>query len=554
MNQTQQQIVTMREQQKRRIDRRSKQVRLASLILLGGILLALSIKESFKDRANEDADAVFEAKIGLANKLAKSREKAQAEYADIQDREDSSRFKYQFMHDRHHHHKQQKHGSSSSATNDFDDDDDDDDVLEIRKLLKRALTKRPAKFELALGEYVKRHKVATATNKKQSEEYKYIVYVSGGNDGYGNRLPGVAMAFLWALLTDRILLIHWRDTFPNPASWGKLFQPPDGIEFDVDKLRDSLSDKILQFVPIGSSASCNNAGNGGKKSQASSGSGLACALVVREDYQKIAQKDLNKQYPEKVLLFKSDDYAMPLLVNNEHYKEDVKALFNNREANVFGHIARWLLTPSAKVQQTVDRTMESLGKYNFGMHLRMQKPMPAGGDKGVKVPDPEVFFRFARMRAEALGFPASETIFYLASDDARARERATLYFRKYDLTVRFMDGIKFGNDGDRTSVESLQNAIAEMRVLSMCDEIIGSYGSSFSAVAASWGAITKYDIRADGSYWNTAWNEPCWRFASRGHNSAISDAASLPYHEGCHEGQSTFKDWQKSNWNKEKSS
>ena len=51
------------------------------------------------------------------------------------------------------------------------------------------------------------------------------------------------------------------------------------------------------------------------------------------------------------------------------------------------------------------------------MHLRMQKPMPAGGDKGVKVPDPEVFFKFARMRAEALGFPASDTVFYLASDD-----------------------------------------------------------------------------------------------------------------------------------------
>ena len=71
----------------------------------------------------------------------------------------------------------------------------------------------------------------------------------------------------------------------------------------------------------------------------------------------------------------------------------------------------------------------------------------------------------------------------------RARDRATEYFSRRGLTVRFMEGIKFGNDGDRTSVESLQNAIAEMRVLSMCDEIVGSYGSSFSAVAASWGAI-----------------------------------------------------------------
>ena len=266
-------------------------------------------------------------------------------------------------------------------------------------------------------EYVEKHKSATEVSKKDSENHKYIVYVSGGNDGYGNRLPGVAMAFLWALLTDRVLLVHWRDTFPNPASWGKLFQP--GVEMDVDKLRDSLSDKILQYVPFGSSASC---GNSNKKG---SSSNSGCAMVVRDDYAKIASKDLNQQYPEKVLLFKSDDYAMPLLVNNENYKDQVKSLFNNKHANVFGHIARWLLTPSPKIQKTVDRTFESLGKYNFGMHLRMQKPMPAGGDKGVKVPDPEVFFKFARMRAEALGFPASDTVFYLASDDSRARDRAT---------------------------------------------------------------------------------------------------------------------------------
>ena len=31
-----------------------------------------------------------------------------------------------------------------------------------------------------------------------------------------------------------------------------------------------------------------------------------------------------------------------------------------------------------------------VGRFCFGLHLRMQKPMPAGGDKGVKVPDPEV--------------------------------------------------------------------------------------------------------------------------------------------------------------------
>ena len=506
----------------------SKCIRAAGLILLG--MIVLSVQESWYYSSSNTNTSFGSSDEAMRRSANEEWTNAKAYRGGGGDEDHHSSFRYQFMHNHH-----QNHFHSHSS--------DSEDPLDLRKRLKRALTARPPAFERALMGYVEKHKSATTGSKKDSENHKYIVYVSGGNDGYGNRLPGVAMAFLWALLTDRVLLVHWRDTFPNPASWGK-FQP--GVEMDVDKLRDSLSDKMLQYVPIGSSASC---GNSNKKGSSSSN---GCAMIVRDDYAKIATKDLNQQYPEKVLLFKSDDYAMPLLVNNEHYKEQVKALFNNKHANVFGHIARWLLTPSPKIQKTVDRTFESLGKYNFGMHLRMQKPMPAGGDKGVKVPEPEVFFRFARMRAEALGFPASDTVFYLASDDARARDRATEYFNKRGLTVRFMQGIKFGNDGDRTSVESLQNAIAEMRVLSMCDEIVGSYGSSFSAVAASWGAITKYDIRADGSYWNTGWNEPCWRFASRGHNAAISDAASLPYHEGCHEGMSTFKDWQKSNWNKGK--
>ena len=54
-------------------------------------------------------------------------------------------------------------------------------------------------------------------------------------------------------------------------------------------------------------------------------------------------------------------------------------------------------------------------------------------------------------------------------------------------------------------------------------------------VAASWGAIERYDVRADGSYWQSGMSEPCWRFASRGHGEAVANSPDLPYHEGCHE-------------------
>jgi hypothetical protein len=37
--------------------------------------------------------------------------------------------------------------------------------------------------------------------------------------------------------------------------------------------------------------------------------------------------------------------------------------------------------------------IDSAGRFCFGLHLRLQKPMPAGGERGAKVPEPEVFFK-----------------------------------------------------------------------------------------------------------------------------------------------------------------
>jgi len=54
------------------------------------------------------------------------------------------------------------------------------------------------------------------------------------------------------------------------------------------------------------------------------------------------------------------------------------------QALTSGHVARWLLQPAAPVQATVARTrkaVDSKGRFSFGLHLRLQKPMPAGGDK-----------------------------------------------------------------------------------------------------------------------------------------------------------------------------
>jgi hypothetical protein len=137
--------------------------------------------------------------------------------------------------------------------------------------------------------------------------------------------------------------------------------------------------------------------------------------VTRDAYKAIASKNLRKAFPEQVILFKSDDFSMPLLTNNPNHREEVTRLMGGGVGNTFGHAARWLLQPAPPVQATVTRTrraVDAAGRFCFGLHLRMQKPMPAGGDKGVKVPEPEVFFKIAHMRMNALGVPASQVGLY----------------------------------------------------------------------------------------------------------------------------------------------
>jgi hypothetical protein len=38
-----------------------------------------------------------------------------------------------------------------------------------------------------------------------------------------------------------------------------------------------------------------------------------CVAVGRDEFKAIASKDLKKAFPEQVVLFKSDDFSMPLL-------------------------------------------------------------------------------------------------------------------------------------------------------------------------------------------------------------------------------------------------
>ena len=323
--------------------------------------------------------------------------------------------------------------------------------------------------------------------------YRYLVFQSGGNDGYGNRMPGAATALALALATDRVLLVVWRDTYDASASFHELFAPYEGgLPLDVD---DPANARIKKHI-----ARCLPGGGG---------SGPFCTTWTRNEYKALARKDWRRE-TAPVIVFRSDDYPYPLFFHNPNHHDQLVELFGGQPPLRRGHfpqLASLLFTPSEEVENEATsffRTHPAFqgAKYIVGMHLRLTKPMPDGGQKGVKAPPPAAFYDAARVVADTLGFDPEETAFFLASDQPVARDVAHAYFEKSrGLRLAIREATTFGRDGDRSTRVGLLGAVIEMRILARCDAVIGSYGSSFSAVASAWGGIRRFDVRPSGSYW-----------------------------------------------------
>jgi len=362
-------------------------------------------------------------------------------------------------------------------------------------------------LENLLDQYRTSHRLFYASGTAAAE--RIIIYEAGTDDGYGNRLPGLITAFVWALLDGRILLTEWHDDkilMPFPAPFGTLFEP-SGMELDVD---------VLNFPGLDEAEKLNG----------------------RQIWAQLSQDRLDTAFPQRVIKFHSDDWLFPLFQNNPHYSERVRALFPRGRA--FFHLAQFLLPLASELQSKVDEFQAKMFAPNVvGMHLRLQKVMPDDqGRKTLRAPSPETFFETARMVQIGRGMPENDTVFYLATETAAAVNAAREWFSQRNLRLVLLDDMfpmkrKDHRDAERGSVEALHNAIIEMKLLSLADEMVGTFASSYSYCASSWGNVIPYYVMPDRSYWYAGLSEPCFRHASRGHAEFMQGAPELVYHSSC---------------------
>ena len=135
-------------------------------------------------------------------------------------------------------------------------------------------------------------------------------------------------------------------------------------------------------------------------------------------------------------------------------------------------LLRKLFRPLPSIQQEIALRCHDLVGYCIGVHVRRTDHVTSIANS----PD-ELFFE-AIDRERALH---GEVTIYLATDSEMVKQS---FKQRYGNSVHYSSA-----KVDRNSVPGIREAIVEMMVLSKMQKIYGSFGSSFSELAAQFGDI-----------------------------------------------------------------
>lgn len=208
-------------------------------------------------------------------------------------------------------------------------------------------------------------------------ECNYVVWVP--SDGLGNRIITIVSVFLYAVLTDKVLLVHLsddlRDLFCEPFPGTSWILPSD---FPVKNLESLFLNAPWRFGDVL-----------GKKLDATDGS-FPSYLYLHlthdqrfSDHMFFCEKAQPLLQRTPWLLLKSNQYFVPALFRTSHYEKELSLLFQNKSV-VFHHLGRYLLHPANPVWGYITRYYDAyLGnaKEMVGLQIRIFEAAPISSDQ-----------------------------------------------------------------------------------------------------------------------------------------------------------------------------
>lgn len=201
-----------------------------------------------------------------------------------------------------------------------------------------------------------------------ASDCKYIVWISFS--GLGNRILTLASAFLYALLTDRVLLvdrgIDIPDLFCEPFPEVSWLLP---LDFPLTNQFNGFNQKSHQSY--GNVLKSNSLGN----FTASSPYIYLHLVHDYDDQDKLFFCDQDQTYLQKIpwLIMKTDNYFIPSLFLIRSFEQELHDLFPDKET-VFHLLGRYLFHPTNSVWGLISRYYEaylSKADVKVGIQIRV---------------------------------------------------------------------------------------------------------------------------------------------------------------------------------------
>uniref|UniRef100_A0A0D9VLE9 Fucosyltransferase n=1 Tax=Leersia perrieri TaxID=77586 RepID=A0A0D9VLE9_9ORYZ len=335
-------------------------------------------------------------------------------------------------------------------------------------------------------------------------ECKYVVWFPC--NGLGNRMLTIASTFLYALLSDRVLLMHvaaeQQGLFCEPFPGSSWVLPGDFPHNNPQNLHIGAPESYVNMLK-------NNVVRNDDPSSVQASSLPPYVYLHVEQFRLKLSDNIFCDEDQMVLkkfnwmILKSDSYFAPALFMTPMYEKELEKMFPQKES-VFHHLGRYLFHPTNKVWGIVSRYYEAYlarvdEKIGFQIRIFPEKPIKFENmyDQLMRC------IREQRLLPElGTAEPAPNTTAAADAGKVKAVLIASLYSGYYEKIrgMYYENPTKTGEivavyqpsheeQQQYTSNEHNQKALAEIYLLSYCDKIAMSAWSTFGYVAYSFAGV-----------------------------------------------------------------
>lgn len=311
-------------------------------------------------------------------------------------------------------------------------------------------------------------KWASAEIKKDDGRASKVVVIKTSNEaGLGNRLQAMTSAFLFAIVTKRLLLVDWAENMnainlPSNEQSGMppleaLFVPP--YKWSV---RDEHIGNVKRALASANRARANLNGHSHRGGDNKGG-----------QYEEFLCRNVTLWFEgADVVEIEGYDWWGPTLANNQNH---FAAVFSSFGPNSFPGLFNGLLRPSVDVQRILDeQRLELSNYYVIGVQMRVV------GLRLSKQAEEHVWRTMLFLKSRAETFQTKQVVFYVCADSKDVWDRTVAMFGK---DIMFSASISAGRVG-RVTKENLQYGVVDLFILGECDDIILSPESTYGGVAA----------------------------------------------------------------------